>query len=201
MEDLWAFNEETVAHAIYRAEIPVISAVGHEPDVTISDYVADLRAATPSNAAELVVPDQDALRQTLDSFRSSIGSGLSRQLQTARRQLEVLKGSQVLRSPAAAIALRREGLEAITGRLISGYQKTIHMRRQDFTSQAAKLDALSPLKVLARGYALAQKADGTVVRSVRQVGFVDVLKIHVNDGGFHAAVVEEEGKRDESKDI
>ena len=98
IEDLWAFNDERVARAIYESDLPVISAVGHEPDVTISDYVADLRAATPSNAAELAVPDQDALRQNLDAMSSAMASALSRQLKAARQHLNVMSQSPALRS-------------------------------------------------------------------------------------------------------
>lgn len=113
IEDLWAFNDELVAHAIYESEIPVISAVGHEPDVTISDYVADLRAATPSNAAELAVPDQDALRQNLDAMSSAMASALSRQLKAARQHLNVLSQSPALRSPTGYIEQREKSLELL----------------------------------------------------------------------------------------
>lgn len=113
IEDLWAFNDEPVAHAIYESEIPVISAVGHEPDVTISDYVADLRAATPSNAAELAVPDQDALRQNLDAMSSAMASALSRQLKAARQHLNVLSQSPALRSPTGYIEQREKSLELL----------------------------------------------------------------------------------------
>ena len=99
IEDLWAFNDERVAYAIYESEIPVISAVGHEPDVTISDFVADLRAATPSNAAELAVPDQDALRQSMDSMSAAMAASLNRQLRAARQHLDALSQSPALRSP------------------------------------------------------------------------------------------------------
>ena len=90
IEDLWAFNDERVAYAIYQSQIPVISAVGHEPDVTISDYVADLRAATPSNAAELAVADQEALYQTLDSMSAAMTTALTRQLKSARKHYDIL---------------------------------------------------------------------------------------------------------------
>ena len=99
IEDLWAFNDEIVAHAIYNSQIPTISAVGHEPDVTISDYVADLRAATPSNAAELAVPDQEALRQTLDTMSSTMAVSLNRQLKSAQQHLSALSQSPALKSP------------------------------------------------------------------------------------------------------
>ena len=108
LEDLWAFNDERVAHAIYNSNIPVISAVGHEPDVTISDYVADLRAATPSNAAELAVPDQDAIRQTLDAMTSTMATSVNRQLKAARVHLNALASSQGLQSPLGYLQQRRK---------------------------------------------------------------------------------------------
>ena len=110
IEDLWAFNDERVAYAIYESEIPVISAVGHEPDVTISDFVADLRAATPSNAAELAVPDQDALRQSMDSMSAAMAASLNRQLRAARQHLDALSQSPALRSPTGYIEQRGKNL-------------------------------------------------------------------------------------------
>ena len=119
IEDLWAFNDERVAYAIYESEIPVISAVGHEPDVTISDFVADLRAATPSNGAELAVPDQDALRQMLDSMSQSMVSSLNRQIKNARRHLKVLAQSPAMQSPDAYLGQRRQRLSLLENRLVS----------------------------------------------------------------------------------
>lgn len=182
IEDLWAFNDELVAHAIFQSEIPVISAVGHEPDVTISDYVADLRAATPSNAAELAVPDADALRQQLDSILSSMKTVITRQLKTARQQLSVLSGSSALQSPTQYILLRRDALSHIQTRILSAQKNMVGLKRQRFISLTAKLDAMSPLKVLSRGYAMVQTDDGTVVRSVRQVQINDTATILLADG-------------------
>ena len=117
IEDLWAFNDEAVAYAIHDSHIPVISAVGHEPDVTISDYVADLRAATPSNAAELAVPDQDGLRQTLDAMTASMATCVSRQLKSARVHLNALSASPGLQSPMGYLQQRRRNLENLRDRL------------------------------------------------------------------------------------
>ena len=190
IEDLWAFNEEIVAHAIFRCSIPVISAVGHEPDVTISDYVADLRAATPSNAAELAVPDQDALRQTLDSVSSSMCAALTRQLRSARQHLKVLSDSPALRSPMGYFEQRRINLEHLRQRLVAAQGTQLDRKRQRYIAQTAKLDAMSPLKVLTRGYAMTQSADGTVIRSVKQVHPGDSLKISLSDGTLSAAVTD-----------
>ena len=182
IEDLWAFNDEQVAYAIYHSDIPVISAVGHEPDVTISDFVADLRAATPSNAAELAVPDQDALRQSLDSMSATMGNILQRQLQAARRQLNILAQSPSLKSPDQYIQQRKKTLELLSGRLIASQSRVIHKNKQRFIGATAKLDAMSPLKVLTRGYAMAQDEKGNVVRSVQQVKRGDQLHISLSDG-------------------
>ena len=190
IEDLWAFNDERVAYAIYRSDIPVISAVGHEPDVTISDFVADLRAATPSNAAELAVPDQDALRQTLDSAASAMAAALNRQLISARRHLNVLSASPALRSPTGYLEQKRQILERLRERMISGQQRAIDRKKQSFIGLTAKLDAMSPIKVLTRGYAMTHLEDGSVIRSVRQVRSGDRIQISVSDGVVHAAVTD-----------
>ena len=190
IEDLWAFNDERVAHAIYQSEIPVISAVGHEPDVTISDFVADLRAATPSNAAELSVPDQDALRQQLDSMSAVMGNLLGRQIKNARRQLNILAQSPSLTSPDQYIIQRRKTLELLKGRIFTAQTKVVHNHKQRFIAATAKLDAMSPLKVLTRGYAMVQDANKSVVRSVKQVTGGDQVDISVSDGVITATVTD-----------
>ena len=190
IEDLWAFNDEQVAHAIYHSTIPVISAVGHEPDVTISDYVADLRAATPSNAAELAVPDQDALRQTLDSMSGAMAAALQRQIRSARKHYEVLAQSPALRSPMNYLNQRRQALEMIRNRMVATQNQNIQKKKQRYIMSISKLDAMSPLKVLTRGYAMAQNDEGTVVRSVKQLQPGDKLTVSVSDGAIHATVTE-----------
>ena len=192
IEDLWAFNEEVVAKAIYDSEIPVISAVGHEPDVTISDYVADLRAATPSNAAELSVPDQDVLRQTLDAMNETMTSVLRRQIQSGRMHLKALSAGSALRSPKSYIDSRRKALELLQGKMISGYNDSLNKNKQRYFMNTAKLDALSPLKVLTRGYSVAKSAEGTVISSVSQIKKDDRVSVTVSDGRFFATVVEKE---------
>ena len=190
IEDLWAFNDERVAYAIYESEIPVISAVGHEPDVTISDFVADLRAATPSNAAELAVPDRDALMQTLDSMSSAMASALNRQLKSSRQQLNMLSSSPALKSPAGYLQQRGKQLELLTNRLVSVQNRNIAQTRQRYISSVAKLDAMSPLKVLTRGYSMAQTEDGQVIRSIYQAESGDRIRIFLSDGSLSAEVLE-----------
>lgn len=188
IEDLWAFNDEQVAHAIYQSRIPVISAVGHEPDVTISDFVADLRAATPSNAAELAVPDQDSLRQNLDSISSTMAASLSRQITAARRHYRILAASPALQSPAGYLDQRAKSLEMLRNRLIAAQNLQISGKKQRFIGITAKLDAMSPLKVLSRGYAVAQTDNDQILRSVKQVMPGDTIFVSVSDGDITASV-------------
>ena len=192
MEDLWAFNNEIVAHAIYESQIPVISAVGHEPDVTISDYVADLRAATPSNAAELAVPDQDALRQSMDSMLLSMATILQRQLKASRKHLSVLAASPALQSPENYLQQRRKALSHLQSRLLSLQSQNINRYRNRYISSTAKLDAMSPLKVLTRGYSMTQTNNGEIIRSVNQLTPGDQVRITVSDGTVLASVISKE---------
>ena len=190
IEDLWAFNDERVAQAIYASDIPVISAVGHEPDVTISDFVADLRAATPSNAAELAVPDQDVLRQNLDAMSNAMAVALNRQLKAARQHLNVLAQSPVLRNPTGYIQQQGKGLELLKNRLISAQNLAITQKNQRYIAAVSKLDAMSPLKVLTRGYSMAQTGTGEVLRSVHQVELGERIGIRLTDGTLFATVMD-----------
>lgn len=192
IEDLWAFNDERVAYAIYQSEIPVISAVGHEPDVTISDYVADLRAATPSNAAELAVPDQDALRQNLDAMSNTMAASLSRQVKAARQHLQVLSASQALRSPTGYLEQRGKTVELLKNRLVAAQNQNVTRAKQRYIAQVSKLEAMSPLKVLTRGYSMAQTEKGEVVRSVDQVDLGERIRIRLSDGSLSATVMNKE---------
>lgn len=199
IEDLWAFNDERVAYAIYQSQIPIISAVGHEPDVTISDYVADLRAATPSNAAELAVPDQFALRQNMDSMLSSIATVLVRQLKANRQHLKMLAASPALQSPLDYFKQRGKSLKLLENRLVSVQDQIIQQHNKLFLTNAAKLDALSPLKVLTRGYALVETQDGSLIRSVKQINAGDDICVKVRDGSVSAFVTRIEENVYESK--
>ena len=194
IEDLWAFNDELVAKAIYDSKIPIISAVGHEPDVTIADYVADVRAATPSNGAELAVPDQDALRQTLDSYTIAMATVLNRQIKAARKHLDILKSSQALQSPEQYIQILRKNLKQKYTELCNIEKQVISRNHQRFVASAAKLDAMSPLKVLTRGYGMAQKEDGTVISSIKQTDVNETIKISLSDGKLTATINEIKGE-------
>lgn len=189
LEDLWAFNDERVAYAIYESEIPIISAVGHEPDVTIADYVADLRAATPSNGAELAVPDQEALLQNLDALNGAMAVALSRQLKLAAQRLDALAASPALRSPTAYLERKEKDLRLLKSRMISAQERMISASNARFVSCVAKLDAMSPLKVLSRGYAMAQTGNGELLRSIHQVNPGDSILVNISDGTITASVL------------
>lgn len=182
MEDLWAFNDEGVARAIYRSRIPVISAVGHEPDVTIADFVADLRASTPSNAAELAVPDQADLRDRMAHLQARMDRSVDRRLQIRRDALRRLGSSPFLQSPQRAIQEKRLLLDYQQQRLLHAMERQVGEHRQQMGRLAASLDALSPFKVLSRGYSITQTNDGAVVSELKQVEKGDTLRVRVSDG-------------------
>ena len=188
MEDLWAFNEEIVAHAIYRSEIPVISAVGHEPDVTISDYVADLRAATPSNGAELAVPDAEELKRWLLARQRALTASMDKQIKNARKQLTLLQNARPLAAPMTAIEERRLQVDRLYAGLISAFSQNLAGRREHCVRLAATLDALSPLKVLGRGYAIVKDSYGSLVRSHDDVASGDAIVIALGHGQIDAHV-------------
>ena len=189
MEDLWAFNDEDVARSIHASRIPVVSAVGHEPDVTIADYVADLRAATPSNAAELAVPDQNEIAAWLGQMERRMAQALSRRAEGARGRLERCVASRALQEPMQYVDERRVLLDYQRDRLGRGLGASLAGERERFARLAASLDAMSPLKVLGRGYAIPQKADGGVVRSKKDVAPGETLKLRVSDGAIDCKVL------------
>ena len=188
IEDLWAFNDERVAYAIYESEIPIISAVGHEPDVTIADYVADLRAATPSNGAELAVPDRESLMQNLDALNAAMGAALNRQLKLCTQRLDALAASPALRSPTGYLDQKQKDLTLLQNRLSASQERLLARTNQRFVGCVAKLDAMSPLKVLSRGYAMAQGEDGRVLRSVSQTELGQKITVRFSDGSVSATV-------------
>jgi len=190
MEDLWAFNEEIVARAIFESEIPVISAVGHEPDVTIADFVADLRAATPSNAAELAVPDQNELYADLKGKKTRLEQAVVYRLNQQRRRLEQLSKRRPMTDPTYYFQTKRQLLDRQSERLVHAMEKTLSVRRQHTARLAAAIDAMSPLKVLGRGYAIAQKEDGSLLTRVAQAQPGDRIELRVSDGSVHCRVDE-----------
>lgn len=182
MEDLWAFNDERVARAIFASKIPVISAVGHEPDVTISDYVADRRASTPSNAAEIAVPDWREMADSLDSYGIRARQAMQKKLTQSRDRLEAYREKRVLTDPTAPIDDRRIRLDAVRSVLLAAQSARLAACRKEFASLAAALDAMSPLAVLARGYAIAIGQDGKEVKSVENIERDELLTLKFSDG-------------------
>lgn len=190
IEDLWAFNDERVARAIYASEIPVISAVGHEPDVTISDYVADVRASTPSNAAELAVPDIAEFTDVLHSYDIRSHQAMSKKLAFLRTRIETIAAKRVMLDPAASIDDRRLELDRYREKLITAQEQINARKKHEYIRLAAALDAMSPLKVLSRGYAIASDNKGKVIKSIKNVKPGDELALRFTDGAAKCTVTD-----------
>lgn len=190
MEDLWAFNEECVARAISRSQIPVISAVGHEPDVTIADFVADVRASTPSNAAELAVPDQNDLYTRLGSVQEYLRKTAAGILGAHRQRLTFLAQNPALQNPERYFEGKRLLLDYQSQALTHALEQYVNQRRERLGRLAASLEAMSPLKVLGRGYTIAQTTQGQVVASVRQLAPGDLVHLKWSDGAASCRVEE-----------
>ena len=182
--------------AIYASEIPVISAVGHEPDVTISDYVADLRAATPSNAAELAVPDRQELLKKLSMMQTAMQQSVQKTLKLSRQRLNSLAEKRVLQSPLNYVEDRRVLLDFLSTRLHAAGQKALHEKKQRFVRLTAALDAMSPLKVLSRGYSMVTDETGTLVTSAGAVTTGQRIHVSLRSGSLTAQVeqIQEEDK-------
>ena len=188
IEDLWAFNDERVARAIYASQIPVISAVGHEPDVTISDFVADRRASTPSNAAEIAVPDMAELLGTLQSGGTRLVQAQLKLLEREEVRLDNLSRKRVLTDPSAFLQDRKMYLDFVQQKLAGAARMTLDGDERRFARLTAKLDAMSPLKVLGRGYAMVQREDGTVLRSAQQAEIGDRVQVRLGEGTLSCTV-------------
>ena len=189
MEDLWAFNDERVARAIYDSVIPVISAVGHEPDVTIADYVADRRAATPSNGAEIAGPDQEEVYAQLMQARIRLEQAMGKKLDILNRRVAELAARPALNDPEVYLGSKRMALDYARNALAAAGDKTLQGKKRQFVELSAKLDALSPLKVLGRGYAIAEK-DGKPLRAARDAAVGDKIDVKLA-GGVLGCVVED----------
>jgi exodeoxyribonuclease VII large subunit len=224
MEDLWAFNDEGLARAIYDSELPVISAVGHEPDFVITDYVADLRAATPSNAAELAVPDQNEVYANLLSQKERLQQAMNRQLTQGRKRLERnqkeylcqamsrrltqerkrldrCKGSRQLTDPRVYIQDRQLRLDSLQQKLSQCFERNLSVRQQRLGRAAAALDAMSPLKVLGRGYSMTTDQQGRVITQAEQVEAGDTVNIQLKAGSLYCSVIERSLPDGESENL
>lgn len=189
-EDLWAFNDEQLAYAVYRSQIPVISAVGHETDFTICDFVADLRAPTPSAAAELAVPDQMQLRAEIHTLLSRMQRSVTNNLREQRLRLEQSAQKSVLKNPNLYFDTKRMQLISVSTQFDALEKAILHRARIRLQENAAKLQALSPISVLARGYSVTTLADGTVVHSANQLSENTEITVQLADGKAACTVKE-----------
>lgn len=190
MEDLWAFNEEKVARAIFECRTPIISAVGHETDTTIADYVADLRAPTPSAAAELAVTDYWQLMSGLKLYRNQLADRLEQKIHNARQRAEYLRLRLLQASPEYQLREKKQYAADLEERLKRSMDQKLTDRKHKIALYAERLDGVSPLKKLQQGYSYTEASDGKALRSVSQVAPSDLLLIHVTDGTIQAEVKE-----------
>lgn len=189
IEDLWSFNEECVARAIYNSEIPIVSAVGHEIDFTISDFVADLRAPTPSAAAELVVPSQIELKDKFNNVYKMLYRQALQTIERGRLRVERCTERQAFKNPVSKVYDERQYLDNLSHMFETACGNLVRTKRQELAEAAARLNGLSPLGTLGRGYSLVKDSEGQVVKSAKGVKSGDLVNITVADGDFSAKVV------------
>jgi exodeoxyribonuclease VII large subunit len=187
-EDLWGFNDERLARAIAASEIPVVSAVGHEVDFTICDFVADLRAATPSAAAELTLPDKGDLSRRVAALSTRLSGAQTTRLRRYRTRLTQLASAKVLTSPEGVYRLRRESLEGLSKRMTLSVNRHLTHKRQSLERVVAGLGALNPLGVLSRGYALVQSEEGKVIPAAAALEAGQTVTLRFSDGQAHAVI-------------
>ncbi len=188
IEDLWAFNSELLARKIYESPIPVISAVGHETDFTICDFVSDLRAPTPSAAAELAVPDINEIGIKINSFNTSLKNSLLAKYNLNKVKLEKLTNSYVFKSPNDSIlSVRQQMTDNLSDRLLANFQNVLNQNKSRLSNNISKLDALSPLKILSRGFSVIE-SDGKVVSSTKAVEVGDNVTLTLSDGKLNCTV-------------
>ena len=191
LEDLWAFNEEAVARAIYDSEIPVISAVGHEIDFTIADFVADLRAATPSAAAELVIPKKEDLKNVIDTHAARLKNALASKLDLLAQRLATLKESYILRQPLNLVTQYEQMIDDLRKDMSIRVDHIVKMRGESFNNLIGKLGVLSPLGILSRGYSITAKLpDGTIVKDAQALRKGDMVETKLGKGKFTSRVEE-----------
>ena len=189
IEDLWPFNEEITAQAIYESEIPIISAVGHETDFTIADFVADLRAPTPSAAGELVVPDIKEVYWKIESMKKRASIALTKKLENAKILFKKLIQSRCFIHPEMMLSDRKMKLDYLIKQLENKSQIMIQNKKVALVKHTARLDSLSPLKTLSRGYSLVEKADGKIIKSKKDLKKDDEVNIVLSDGKVEAKVL------------
>ena len=188
IEDLWPFNEEITARAIYNSKIPIISAVGHETDFTIADFVADLRAPTPSAAAELAVPDIEEIKRKLETYNQRYKISLKKKIEFMKLRYQKCMSSKVFTEPTAKIKEQYINLDIIIKNLENLITNKVKDAKTKSIELISKLDTLSPLKTLTRGYSIAQK-DGKTIKSVKELKTNDELDIRFTDGEIKTKVL------------
>ena len=190
IEDLWEFNDEGLARAVYNSEIPVISAVGHETDFTICDFVADMRAPTPSAAAELAVPDANELQYALSALKNRMFLNVSSGIADRRSRLEYLTSKGVLKSPDEMLSNRSQRLDTAFSKMLSSYENRIGGKKVEFISAATALSKLDPMSVLMRGFAFVSDKNGKNVYSSQALAKGDKINVRFHDGSAVCEVKE-----------
>ncbi len=193
IEDLWCFNEEEVARAIFKSSVPVVSAVGHETDYTISDFVADLRAPTPSAAAELCVPHLKDVIGFIETSRSRMYLSLNKNIDLYKNKLDTLKNSNVFIYPKRMLERYEQDIVSRSATLCNAYERIIASKKESFVRSISSLDSLSPLKVLKRGYTFVEDKEGKVIDSVKKLNTDDIISLKFADGKANCQVVSKEG--------
>ena len=199
IEDLWAFNDEGLARAIYRSKIPIISAVGHEIDYTICDFVSDLRAATPSHAAELATPDINEIMYKLNSFNERAYDAIISNIETYKVCVDDLASSRVFKKPMTMLDMPNMKLSGVSERLLFAMKESISGERERFSVINSKLASLNPMAVLSRGYGAVFDNNNKVVNSVDKIGFNDEILVKLYDGSIKATVTAKERRKADAK--
>lgn len=194
IEELWAFNEEQTVRAVAASEIPVVSAVGHETDFTLTDFAADKRAATPSQAAEIVVADANAYLNSVAELEKRLKNTVLKRLALSETTLERLQNSRALSNPQRMLEGRMQRFDFASVRLEQVFNAALTQKQHSCGVLAAKLDALSPLTVLARGYSVTENIDGKIIRSIADVRWGDEIVTQVGDGNVISVVQHTEGR-------
>ncbi len=189
LEDLWPFNEELLARAIYESEIPIISAVGHETDFTIADFVADLRAPTPSAAAELAVPNISDVKYTIDLYNNRLKTALKKKVQLMQLRYEKCMTRRVFKEPLQKINEKYILIDNLVKNINTFITNKLNNARMSLSKNVTKLDALSPMKTIARGYAITEK-DGKIIKKIEDLNIGDSINIRYIDGVAKANVTE-----------
>ena len=192
LEELWCFNEEAVVRKIAASPVPIISAVGHETDVTLADFAADVRAATPSMAAELAVPEKNQLEEVLSLRQRTLEQRFSSLLLHKKQYLAHLASHRLLQKPELLLQDRQQLLDETADKLEKAIQLNLAQKKQEFAVRVEKLNALSPLHVLGRGYALCQKENGQVIRSASDAAVGERVQIVLEKGCLTASVLDRE---------